>query len=197
MSLTATGATPVSLAGRSLAWRVLAPWTRPSWELRDDERVLATVRRAHWYGGTMIAEVEGARWRLGRIGWFEVGLTPDGAARPSLIQRGFGWPTDETTQRLRLSRWRGDAPIERADGHRWYWRQHGFVRDVRWEVLDERECALAVFTRTHRPFRIEGAVQIGDETESRAEALEAAVFGWYLLLRETARRSHAAAAGGH
>lgn len=180
------------LSGRTLGWRVRRAWPRASWELRDDTTTLVTLRREHWYGRGMRAEAGGLAWRVGRHGALGLALVREGAPQPVMTWHGLTWPSDETTEQLGLSRWRGDAPLERPDGRRWYWRQHGFIRNRHWEVLDERGEALATFTRTHRPFRIEGAVRIGDALASREDALEAAVFGWCLLLREAAHRSHAA-----
>ena len=48
--------------------------------------------------------------------------------------------------------------------------------------------------RRRHLFHVEGVAHVEAEIAPE-DALHAAVFGWYLLLRETARRHHAAAAG--
>ncbi len=192
MSLSLAPIPAPPLAGRMLTWRHHAIWTRPRWELVDGETVLITLARRHWYAHGLHAEVDGAPWKLG--GWLAATLTIEDAEPPALRFGGaWWWHADETTDRLGLSRWRGDGPIGRADGRRWYWRQHGFIRERHWELLDERARVLATFTRRPQLLRCDGAVRIGDDIDSRADALEAAVFGWYLLLRECERRRHASA----
>lgn len=197
--MNAAAPTPASLAGRTLEWRVQAPWSRPSWQLVDGESVLVKLGRASWFGMAMVADLGAmaqtdvpVRWRVGPIGWTAMALTPEGAEQPVVIRRGLLlWSPDEDAQRLGLSRWRGDGPLERPDGRRWFWRQHGFIRDRYWEIIDDRDRAIATFRRTGLQFKLQASVTIGDHVESRDDALEAAVFGWYLLLRETAQRTHA------
>jgi len=184
---------PAPAAAREMQW-TQPHWSRPEWELHEGEKLWVTLRRVHWYGGTLLAHIEGTEWHCMRHDLAELRLIRPGADQPEMSIRPYWWPSDEDTERLRLSRWRGDAPIERADGRRWFWRQHGFWRNRYWEVLDEKECAIVMIRRRRRVFRIEGMASFGAGVPLE-DGLHAAVFGWYLLLREAARRHHAAAAG--
>ena len=184
---------PSPPAARTLEW-TQPSWWRPVWELREGEHVRVVLRRAHWYGSVLLADIEGAPWRCMRQGFFEVQMVRADSDQPEMSFRPYGWHGDEDTDRLRLSRLRGDGPIECADGRRWFWRQHGLIRDRYWEVLDEHDRPILTLRRRQRPFHIDGTVGVGAEVPLE-DGLRAAVFGWYLLLRETAHRRHAAAAG--
>jgi hypothetical protein len=181
---------PAPPAARELEWLQLS-WWRPVWELREGGQVRLAVRRAHWYGGEMLADIGGSAWRCKSHGLFELQMLRADADQPEMSFRPHFWHADEDTERLQLSHWRGDGPIVRADGRRWFWRQHGLFRDRYWEVLDDRDRTIVTIRRRRRPFRIEGTARI--ETEiAPEEGLHATVFGWYLLLRETAHRRHGA-----
>jgi hypothetical protein len=109
---------------------------------------------------------------------------------PTLSFCPYSWSADEETEGLKLSRLRGDGPIERGNGARWYWRQHGFWRERWWEIVDGKGRVIVTLHRRRRPFKIEGTALV-DVAVDPTEALMAAVFGWYLLMREAQRR-HAA-----
>ena len=182
-------ARPATPATREMQW-TQARWWRPVWELREGERVLVTLRRTHWYGSELVADIEGVAWRCTRHDLMELRLIRAGADQPEMSFLPYWWHADEDTERLGLHRLRGDGPLVRSDGRHWFWRQHGFWRDRYWEVLDERDRPIVTISRRRRLLHIEGAARLGAET-SAEDGLQAAVFGWYLLLRET-RRRHAA-----
>ncbi|MFI5372000.1 MAG: hypothetical protein ACHQ52_10620 [Candidatus Eisenbacteria bacterium] len=185
---------PKPTDARVLEW-TQPHWARPIWELRENEQVVVTLRRAHWYGGALLADIEGVAWRCARHGRQQQMARAE-QDQPELAFRTLSWHGDEDTERLGLSRWRGDGPITHADGRRWFFRQHGLWRRVYWEVLDEAGRTIVTFRRRWRPFHIEGTAEIGAGVDP-GEGLLAAVFGWTLLLREITQRrhAHAAAAG--
>lgn len=181
---------PSPPAARTLEW-VQPSWARREWELREGERLLLTLRRVHWYGGETVADMQGSVWRCRSHGLFELQMLRADTDQPEMSFRPRFWHADEDTERLHLRGWRGDGPISRADGRRWFWRQHGLIRDRYWEVLDDRERTIVTIRRRRRPFRIEGTARIEAEIAPE-DGLDATIFGWYLLLRETAHRRHGA-----
>jgi hypothetical protein len=191
---------PAPSLARHLEW-VQPRWSHPTWELHEGGQKLLTLERTHWYGDELVARLENetavssgvaAAWRCARRGWREVQMSRVDSDQPELSFRSFSWSADEETQTLKLSRLRGDGPIERANGTRWFWRQHGFWREIWWEIVDAKGRAIVTLHRRSKPFKIEGTALV-DGTTDPTEALMAAVFGWYLLMRET-RRRHAHAA---
>jgi hypothetical protein len=180
---------PAPPMARDLEW-VQPRWARPAWELYEGEHRIVTMSRARWYGSEMVAEADGVTLRCMRHGWRETRLVKDDPESPELSFTMYSWGSDEETERLKLSRLRGDGPIARADGSRWFLRQHGFWRERWWKILDGNGRVIVTLRRRFRPFKLEGSAHVEAGIEP-ADALQAVVFGWYLLMRESHRR-HAA-----